>query len=329
MGFSAMIATPLTTALPFALVAEDLAEADRILDEAILSLGQSALVDHLSHYRGKRLRPALVFLTAQAIGEVTPAHHTLAAVVEMIHTATLVHDDILDGAERRRHVRTVHAEWGRQTAVLLGDGLFTNAFSLASTVDVRACRLIGEATHAVCAGELKQVFEQGNLHLSEADYFTIIQGKTAALVEVSTRLGAAYAMADEQTEERFARYGRHLGIAFQIADDLLDYAGNERHVGKTLGTDAEQGKLTLPLIHCLAKLPHAEADALRSAIRDRGMGAMAEIHEAFRQTGSIAYASFRAEDHAAAAIHELDGLPESPALALMKQLPKWAIARMM
>jgi octaprenyl-diphosphate synthase len=324
-----MTATKPPTATPFALVAEDLAEADRILDDAILSLGQPALADHLLHYRGKRLRPALVFLAANAIGEVTPAHHTLAAVVEMIHTATLVHDDILDGAERRRHVRTVHAEWGRQTAVLLGDALFTNAFYLASTVDVRACRLIGEATNAVCAGELKQVSEQGNLHLSEADYFTIIQGKTAALVEVSTRLGAAYAGADEQTEERLARYGRHLGIAFQIADDLLDYAGSERQVGKTLGTDAEQGKMTLPLIHCLNKLPNADAEALRMAIRDRGADAMVEIREALKVTGSMAYAAFRAEDHAAAAVHEFDGLPDSPALTLLKELPKWAISRMM
>jgi octaprenyl-diphosphate synthase len=317
---------PATARTPFDLVADELTEADRILDEALLGLGQPALLDQLAHYRGKRLRPALLLLAAKSIGTVTPSHLTLAAVVEMIHTATLVHDDILDGADERRHVRTIHREWGSPTAVLLGDALFTNAFYLASTVDARACRLIGEATNRVCAGELRQVGEQGNLHLRESDYFAILDGKTAALVEVSTRLGAAYAGASEEIEERLARYGRHLGLAFQIADDVLDYVGDERQVGKTLGTDAAQLKLTLPVIHALAKLPLAEADDIRDRLAG-DLDAMPTIRRLLVRTGSIAYAKYRADEHAAAAVAELDGLPDSPAMALLRQLPAWAIRR--
>ena len=208
-------------------------------------------MSHLRHYRGKRLRPALLLLTAKAVGDVAPAHHTLAAVVEMVHTATLVHDDVLDEADTRRHARTVNAEWGNKVRILLGDMLFTHAFHLSSTVDRRACELIGEATNRVCAGELKQVCERGNLHLTEADYFEIVDGKTAALTEVSARLGALYAGADEALADRLAGFGRDLGIAFQIADDLLDLTGHEGTAGKTLGTDLDQQKLTLPLIHAL------------------------------------------------------------------------------
>src|SRR5438067_5578046 len=164
-------------------IAADLAEAERIFVRKLAShRGHVArLVGHLDHYRGKRLRPTLLLLTARACGRVTPAHHTLAAVVEMIHTATLVHDDVLDSALMRRHVPTVNAGWGNQTSILLGDYLFTHAFHLASTVDAEACRLIGEATNRDCEGELHQCSECGNLDLSEDDYLDMIDGITAEL----------------------------------------------------------------------------------------------------------------------------------------------------
>src|SRR3954468_25077005 len=165
-------------------IAKDLEEVERILADSVASPrpGVGRLVEHLRHYRGKRLRPALLLLTARACGRVTPAHHVLGAVVEMVHTATLVHDDVLDSATVRRHVPTVNAGWGNQASILLGDYLFTQAFYLSSTLDdVRACRLIGEATNRLCAGELHQVCERGNLELTEDQYFAIIDGKTAAL----------------------------------------------------------------------------------------------------------------------------------------------------
>jgi octaprenyl-diphosphate synthase len=310
----------------FGPVAADIDAADRVF-QATLAQYQSPfgpLLGHLKHYRGKRLRPALLLLTARACGGVTPAHHTLAAAVEMIHTATLVHDDVLDEADTRRHVRTVNAEWGNKVSILLGDMLFTHAFHLTSTVDGRACQLIGEATNRVCAGELRQVCERGNLHLTEADYFAVVDGKTAALTEVCGRLGALYAGASESVAERLAEYGRNLGIAFQVADDLLDLTGDEGTAGKTLGTDLEQQKLTLPLIHALNALPADDADELRRLVR---AARRADVAVVVQKAGSVAYARWRADEFARTARQALDGLPRSESRAILEQLTDWAIRR--
>ena len=174
--------------------------------------------------------------------------------------------------------------------------LFTHAFHLTSTVDGRACQIIGEATNRVCAGELRQVTERGNLELSEADYFAIIDGKTAALTECCGRLGALYAGASEEVAAKLAGYGRNLGLAFQIADDLLDLVGTEDAAGKTLGTDLEQQKLTLPVIHCLHRLAPAEAAKLRDAIRTGADGLGLRVLHALEKTQSMAYAKRRAEE---------------------------------
>src|SRR5438445_8301466 len=201
-------------------IAHDLESVERILRDKLESsqAGVGRLLSHLRHYRGKRLRPALLLLTARACGRVTPAHHLLGAVVEMIHTATLVHDDVLDSATVRRHAPTVNAGWGNQASILLGDYLFTHAFHLSSTLDdVQACRLIGEATNRLCEGELHQIVQKGNLDLSEAEYFDIIDAKTAELTACSCRLGALFSGAGESVVEPMTSYGRSLGIAFQIA----------------------------------------------------------------------------------------------------------------
>lgn len=319
--------SPATSA--FAPVAEDLLETERILAEALAgySTGIAPLTHHLKHYRGKRLRPALLLLTAKACGPVVPAHHTLAAAVEMIHTATLVHDDVLDEAATRRHVRTVNSGWGNKIAILLGDMLFTHAFHLTSTVDGRACRIIGEATNRVCAGELQQVAERGNLRLTETDYFAIIEGKTAALTECCTRLGALYAGLNDDASERLASYGRTLGLAFQVADDLLDLTGDEVTTGKTLGTDLAQRKLTLPLIHCLSKLPSAEAERLRTELGEAATVDRERVRAALDKTGSIAYARYRADEFARVAASELDGLPGSECKSILESLTNWSVRR--
>src|SRR5262249_29225070 len=185
-------------------VAQDLEKVEQVLAQTLRSryAAVNAVVDHVKHYRGKRLRPVLVLLSARAAGKLTPAHHILGAVVEMIHTATLVHDDILDGADMRRHVATVNALWGNQASVLLGDYLFTHAFHLAATLDdVRACRLIGMATNRLCAGELQQICRRGHLDLSEEEYLDIIDAKTAELTACSCKLGAIYAGQSEDVIE--------------------------------------------------------------------------------------------------------------------------------
>src|SRR6266849_7029563 len=189
---------------PFAPIQSDLEEVERLLAETITSRQSalSPLISHLDHYRGKRLRPALLLLVARACGRVTPAHHVLGAVVEMIHTATLVHDDVLDEAAVRRHASTINAGWGNQTSILLGDYLFTHAFHLTATLgDARACRIIGESTNRVCEGELCQGLERGNLELAEEEYFDIIDGKTAELIACCCRLGALFSDAEPEVVE--------------------------------------------------------------------------------------------------------------------------------
>ena len=318
-----------STSLAFAPVAGDIEEADRIFDSTLAPYRSpfSSLIDHLRHYRGKRLRPALMLLVAKASGRVTAAHRTLAAAVEMIHTATLVHDDVLDEAELRRHLPTVNAGWGNKVSILLGDMLFTHAFHLTSTVDARACEIIGSATNRVCAGELRQVSERGNLGITEADYFAVIDGKTAALTECCGRLGALYAGASEETAARLGSFGRNLGLAFQIADDLLDLIGHEEKVGKTLGTDLAQQKLTLPLIHCLHRLPSTEADALRAAIRAGGEGLGRRVLAALDRTQSLNHARRKAEESARTARQELEYLPRSECRAILESLCDWSIRR--
>jgi octaprenyl-diphosphate synthase len=304
-------------------VARDLEEVERILARTLKSRYARAaeVVDHVRHYRGKRLRPVLLLLTARACGRVTPAHHVLGAVVEMIHTATLVHDDVLDGATVRRHVPTVNASWGTQASVLLGDYLFTHAFHLASTIgDARACLLIGEATNRTCEGELCQVLERGNLDLSEAAYLDVIEGKTAELIACCCRLGAEYAGASKETVEALARFGRSLGLAFQIADDLLDLVGNEDQTGKSLGTDLEQGKLTLPLIRLLTQGPEGLANQVRQVLRSPGNHKRQTLAPCLAESDGLDYARRRAEDWAARARQELACLPPSVSRAILETL---------
>ena len=322
-------ARPGKAGLAFAPIAADIAEAERIFDRTLAPHRGpfGPLIEHLRHYRGKRLRPALLLLTAKAVGKVTPAHHTLAAAMEMIHTATLVHDDVLDEAALRRHAATFNAGWGNKASILLGDMLFTHAFHLTSTVDGQACRITGEATNRVCAGELRQVTERGNLELAEVDYFAIIDGKTAALTECCGRLGALYAGSSEEVAAKLAGYGHSLGLAFQIADDVPDLVGTEEAVGKTLGTDLAQQKLTLPVIHTLHRLPAAEAAKFRDAIRAGGDGLGLRVLAALEKTQSVAYAKRRAEEFAKLAKQELECLPRSECRTILETVAEWSVRR--
>jgi octaprenyl-diphosphate synthase len=313
----------------FDLVKADIAASEVIFRKAVAVERSpvSPMIQHLDHYRGKRLRPALLLLMAKAVGEVHPAHHTLAAVVEMIHTATLVHDDVLDDAETRRHVPTFHAKWGNKLSILLGDTLFTQAFYLTSTVDGRACQLIGKATNAVCAGELRQVSERGNDELSESTYFDILYGKTAALTEVSAKLGAMYAKGTPAMIDAAATYGRCLGLAFQVADDLLDLLGEEDVAGKTLGTDLEQGKLTLPIIHALDNMTEPEGLAFRELLHSTESNRRDRIVSVLRSTGSFQYTQAKADGLVRQARAALMELPAGEARTHLDLLAQWSIRR--
>jgi octaprenyl-diphosphate synthase len=311
-------------------VQADLDEVERVLARELKSrYAQVApVIAHVRHYRGKRLRPVLLLLSARACGKVAPAHHTLGAVVEMIHTATLVHDDILDGATVRRRVPTVDAVWGTSSAVLLGDYLFTHAFYLASTLDdVRACRLIGAATNRVCEGELCQGLERGNLSLTEEAYYEIIEGKTAELIACCCQLGALYCGASAEVVQALTRFGRYVGMAFQIADDVLDLIGQEEQVGKSLGTDLEQRKLTLPLIRLLTQGPIGLAERVRQILAAPGNHKLEALRPCLAESDGLDYARQRAEDYAARARRELNLLPPSPSRSILEAMTEKVVHR--
>lgn len=314
----------------YAPIAAELELAERLFREELASHFPFVqhLVDHCSDFRGKRLRPALVLLTGQACGGLGAAHPVLAAVVEMVHTATLVHDDVLDEAMVRRHAATVNAEWGNEASVLLGDFLFSHAYHLAASLDsTLACRWIGQATNLVCEGEMQQVHHRGNLDLSEAEYFAIIRGKTAELTAVSCRLGAHYAGADAETVEALEGYGRDLGVAFQIADDVLDIWGEERTTGKSLGTDLEKQKLTLPLIRLLASAPPATVAVVRRLIAEADPANRRALRPYLESSGALDYAWERAQESSRRAVAALQALPDSPARSVLRDMATYVVRR--
>ncbi|MBI3272114.1 MAG: polyprenyl synthetase family protein [Planctomycetes bacterium] len=214
------------------------------------------LVAHVSQFRGKRLRPALLLLSARACGEVREIHYGLGAIVELIHTATLVHDDVLDEATLRRNIESLPMRWGNEMSVLFGDYLFARAFHLAADLrSQEALDILARASEALCLGEMLQTSERWNLQLSEEQYLSIIEKKTASLFGACCRLGAHFAGASPAVAAAFERFGTDFGLAFQIVDDFVDLTGDEARAGKSLGTDLLKGKLTLPLIRLLAAVP--------------------------------------------------------------------------
>ncbi len=316
--------------LAYAPIATELGEAERIFQEELGSRSEfvQRLVEHSSRFRGKQLRPALLLLTAKACGGIQPAHPVLAAVVEMIHTATLIHDDILDEAEVRRHASTINAEWGNEAAVLLGDYLFTHAFHLASSLETAyACRLIGRATNLVCEGELQQIHHRGNLQLDEQSYYEIVRGKTAELTAVSCRLGAHYAGADAATSDALDRFGRDLGVAFQIADDVLDLCGDEEATGKTLGTDLEKQKLTLPVIRLLESVSPTEAAEIKELLEHTSLENSERLRSFIRSSDAVEEAWRSARGFVASARQELERLPDSEAKTILTKLATMVIRR--
>ena len=222
------------------------------------------LLDYVGRFRGKRLRAAQVLLVAKACGNLVPEHLQVAGIIEMIHSATLVHDDLLDEAQERRKLDCLHVEWGPHTAVLLGDWIYSRAFAASTRMEDQSCsQVLAEATGRVCAGEMHQNLTRGMFHLSEDDYFLQIDGKTAALFEAGGRLAAHYAGASPELCDAAARYGLLTGRAFQVVDDMLDLAGTEEEVGKSLGTDWQRGKMTLPLIRLRESLRHGDLALLQ------------------------------------------------------------------
>jgi octaprenyl-diphosphate synthase len=316
-----------------ALIASDLIEVDRRFSAELACDIPSvqALLKHVSRFRGKMLRPVLLLLTAKAAGShggVNAQHHTLAAVVEMVHMATLVHDDVLDDAELRRKGPTINHLKGNEAAVMLGDLLISHAFHLCSSLDSQhASRLIGRTTNLVCEGELLQIDQRNNLDLTEAVYFEIIRRKTASLVAACCHLGAHYAGATPEQTAALERFGLCVGTAFQIQDDVLDLVGDPLQVGKTLGIDIEKGKLTLPLIHFLNTAPKEHRELLRSLLRGHDPDKPDQIRNLVLPSDSIPYARARAEALIAEARAALECLPPSDARSALDTAARFVTQR--
>ena len=314
----------------YAPIRDDLDAAQQVFDDELVS--DLAFVDELCRsaraYRGKMLRPALLLLSGTASGKSSPAHHTLAAVVEMVHIATLVHDDVLDEADERRGQPTICSTEGNVAAVLLGDCLISHAFHLCSSLESQwASRRIGATTNTVCEGELLQNHLRGSEAVDEAAYFEIIRRKTGALTAVACELGAHFAGAGTEVTRAMASYGMSAGVAFQIVDDILDVIGKRATVGKTLGRDLALGKLTLPTIHCLAQADPRTVQKLRDVLSGKTMFDREELGRVLRETGSIEYAQSVASAHVDQAIRRLDLLPTSDARDSLVAMAEFTVAR--
>ncbi len=260
--------SPNNDQFPFELVRPDLEKVEIAIREQVREFDPAVepYLAYICNTSGKRIRPALAILIGGATGEVTESHRKIGVILELIHMATLVHDDIIDGAIARRSMPTANAKWGNSLAVLLGDAIFSHALTLATDFNsIEICRKVGQAAREVCQGEIIQTQRRFDLTLSKADYFRVIEMKTGALFAAATGLAAAVSGLDEVDEARLASYGMKLGTAYQIYDDCLDLVGSEEEVGKTLRTDLAKGKLTLPILNLL----EASSETQRTKLNQR------------------------------------------------------------
>ncbi len=277
---------------------------------------------------GKRLRPALVLFSAGALGYRGSHHLELAAVVEFIHTATLLHDDVVDESDLRRGNRTANALFGNAASVLVGDFLYSRAFQMMVSVgSMRIQQVLADATNTIAEGEVLQLLNCHNADIDIPQYLRVIRYKTAKLFEAAARLGAILSGAPAEVEEGLARYGMHLGTAFQLVDDVLDYSGDEDATGKHLGDDLAEGKPTLPLIHAMQQGSAAQSACVRHAIEEGGRNAFPEVMAAIRATGALDETRRHAETEAQLALEAIAMLPASTYRDSLVQLPPFAVAR--
>lgn len=290
----------------------------------------NTLVKHVLRFRGKMLRPTLTLLAGKACGELSDAHTVIATVVEMVHMATLVHDDVLDEAELRRKGATINHLRGNEAAVLLGDYLISHSYHLCSSLQSQyASRMIARTTNQVCEGELLQIDNRNNFELDEQTYLEIIKRKTAVLCAACCELGGKLAGANDDVVKRISTYGMNVGMAFQIQDDILDIVGDVRTVGKTLGIDVEKGKMTLPMIHFRMHAPHEHQLLLRSLLESRESDKAERIRNLVVPSDSITYARKKAEALIAEARAALTVLPDSDARRALDVMAEFVVSRPM
>ncbi len=312
------------------LLAADMQSVDREIRDRLHS--EVVLIRQVAEYiiggGGKRLRPALVLLSANALGYRGTAHHTLAAVVEFIHTATLLHDDVVDESAMRRGRPTANRLFGNAASVLVGDFVYSRAFQMMVNVDdIRVLRLLADTTNVIAEGEVLQLMNCRNADIDEAGYLQVIRYKTAKLFEAAGRLGAILSGANAEMESAMAAYGSHLGTAFQLIDDVLDYSGDTGVIGKNVGDDLAEGKPTLPLIRAIRHGSPEDAALVRRAVSTGGLTELDGVLAAIRRSGALEYARGQAEAEALAAQGALEAVPPSRYRDSLIQLASFAVTR--
>ena len=287
------------------------------------------MTDHVARFQGKQLRGALVLLTGEATGNATDEHASVAAIVELIHLATLVHDDILDGAQVRRRVACVNQRWDNQTAVLLGDFLYARAFARSTELSSRLCsRLLAATTRDICVAEIEQSARRWDFEQTQDLYEAIAGGKTASLYAAACELGARYPGGNEELGARMRAFGWELGLAFQIMDDCLDLLGDARIVGKSVGTDVEDGKVTLPVLYTYRMASPEQRAAMRDAYTLPGLSGRSRALRAACDLGpGTEFAAARARDLVRSALERLSALPAGAARTALEEAAEFVLHR--
>ncbi len=311
-------------------VADDVKAVDRLIVDRLQS--NVVLINQIGHYivssGGKRLRPLLVLLAARACGYSGNRHLDTAAIVEFIHTATLLHDDVVDGSELRRNRDTANSVWGNEASVLVGDFLYARAFEMMVDVgNLRIMEVMARATARIAEGEVLQLLNANDADTDETRYMEVIQRKTATLFEAGTRLGAVLTETAPEVESAMASYGLHLGIAFQLVDDALDYMSDDGTIGKQVGDDLDEGKPTLPVIRAMEVGTEAQRKRLRQAIEEGGRQHIDDVVAAIVDTKAIDYTIDLARWHAEAAKQALNAVPESPSRGSLEATADFSVAR--
>lgn len=313
-----------------ALTASDMTRVNQVITDHLAS--DIVLINQLSQHiilsGGKRLRPMLVILAARACDYRGDNDALLAAVVEFIHTATLLHDDVVDDSDMRRGQQTASNIWGNEAAVLVGDYLYSRAFQMMVKVgSMEIMRLLADTTNTIAQGEVQQLLNVNDAETTEQNYLNVIYGKTACLFEAATHIGAILADTDQQTRQSFLDYGRHLGIAFQLVDDALDYTSNADELGKNVGDDLAEGKPTLPLIHIMQHGSEEQKSLVRNAIEHGSAEQFEAIHMAIQQSGALEYTLDAARKQADLARQAISGYPDSVFRQALLFLADYAVER--
>ena len=312
------------------LIADEMARVNTFIEENLAS--DVSLINQLGQYivnsGGKRLRPALVILSSKVLGYEGDKHINLAAIIELIHTATLLHDDVVDASLLRRGHQTANQRWGNEASVLVGDFVYSRAFQM--MVDINSLsimRVLSEATNTIAEGEVQQLIYRHRPETSEENYLDVIRNKTAKLFEAAARLGSIISKKTKDDENAMANYGRHLGTAFQLIDDVLDYSSSEIELGKSIGDDLSQGNPTLPLLYAMWNSTKDEEKIIRNSISNGSLENIELIKNTINSTGAISYTIEIAKRESELAINALDKLPQSEYLDALYMLAKFSVDR--